>query len=41
VREEQQQEKEREKQPPVPITPGWVPELTPTRRGEDLYLDVR
>ncbi|KAL2257445.1 hypothetical protein VTK26DRAFT_169 [Humicola hyalothermophila] len=27
--------------PVVPITPGWVPELTPTRRGEDLYLDVR
>ncbi|KAL2115824.1 hypothetical protein VTJ04DRAFT_10079 [Mycothermus thermophilus] len=26
---------------PMPITPGWVPELTPTRRGEDLYLDVR
>lgn len=26
---------------PVPITPGWVPELTPTRRGDDLYLDVR
>ena len=26
---------------PVPITPGWVPELTPTRRGEDLYLNVR
>ncbi|KAK4156294.1 hypothetical protein C8A00DRAFT_12761 [Chaetomidium leptoderma] len=24
-----------------PITPGWVPELTPTRRGEDLYLNVR
>lgn len=26
---------------PVPITPGWVPELTPTRKGEDLYLNVR
>ncbi|KAK4104094.1 hypothetical protein N658DRAFT_242099 [Parathielavia hyrcaniae] len=26
---------------PVPITPGWVPELTPTRRGGDLYLNVR
>ncbi|KAK3309014.1 uncharacterized protein B0T15DRAFT_126797 [Chaetomium strumarium] len=26
---------------PAPITPGWVPELTPTRRGEDLYLNVR
>jgi hypothetical protein len=26
---------------PVPITPGWVPELTPTRRGDDLYLNVR
>lgn len=26
---------------PVPITPGWVPELTPTRRGEDLVLNVR
>lgn len=26
---------------PMPITPGWMPELTPTRRGEDLYLNVR
>ncbi|KAK4138080.1 hypothetical protein BT67DRAFT_371405 [Trichocladium antarcticum] len=26
---------------PAPITPGWVPELTPTRRGEHLYLNVR
>ncbi|GAB1313988.1 hypothetical protein MFIFM68171_04198 [Madurella fahalii] len=26
---------------PVPITPGWVPELTPTRKGDDLYLNVR
>ena len=26
---------------PVPITPGWVPELTPTRRGGDLVLNVR
>jgi len=26
---------------PVPITPGWVPELTPTRRGDDLVLDVK
>jgi hypothetical protein len=26
---------------PVPITPGWVPELTPTRQGDDLYLNVR
>ncbi|KAK4168843.1 hypothetical protein QBC43DRAFT_296184 [Cladorrhinum sp. PSN259] len=24
-----------------PITPGWVPELTPRRRGGDLILDVR
>ncbi|KAK0668960.1 hypothetical protein QBC41DRAFT_112794 [Cercophora samala] len=24
-----------------PITPGWVPELTPTRRGDDLFLNVR
>ncbi|KAL2179333.1 uncharacterized protein P884DRAFT_268471 [Thermothelomyces heterothallicus CBS 202.75] len=27
--------------PAPPITPGWVPELTPTRKGEDLYLNVR
>ncbi|KXX73923.1 hypothetical protein MMYC01_209671 [Madurella mycetomatis] len=26
---------------PVPITPGWVPELTPTRKGNDLFLNVR
>ncbi|KAK3945989.1 hypothetical protein QBC46DRAFT_424915 [Diplogelasinospora grovesii] len=26
---------------PVPITPGWVPTLTPTRRGEDLFLNVQ
>ncbi|KAK3328374.1 hypothetical protein B0T19DRAFT_189126 [Cercophora scortea] len=24
-----------------PITPGWVPELTPTRRGDDLFLNVQ
>ncbi|KAK4225358.1 hypothetical protein QBC38DRAFT_267623 [Podospora fimiseda] len=24
-----------------PITPGWVPELTPRKRGGDLILDVR
>ncbi|KAK4141300.1 uncharacterized protein C8A04DRAFT_14202 [Dichotomopilus funicola] len=24
-----------------PITPGWMPELTPTRKGGDLYLNVR
>ncbi|EGO60924.1 hypothetical protein NEUTE1DRAFT_144256 [Neurospora tetrasperma FGSC 2508] len=27
--------------PPPPITPGWVPELTPTRRGDDLFLNVQ
>ncbi|KAK4191569.1 hypothetical protein QBC35DRAFT_291436 [Podospora australis] len=27
--------------PAPPITPGWVPELTPTRRGDDLFLNVR
>jgi len=26
---------------PVPITPGWAQELTPTRRGDDLVLDVK
>jgi hypothetical protein len=26
---------------PVPITPGWVPELTPTWWGGDLVLNVR
>ncbi|KAK0720556.1 hypothetical protein B0H67DRAFT_552711 [Lasiosphaeris hirsuta] len=26
---------------PIPITPGWVPELTPTRKGDDLFLNVR
>ncbi|KAK4217138.1 hypothetical protein QBC37DRAFT_438351 [Rhypophila decipiens] len=26
---------------PVPITPGWVPQLTPTKRGDDLYLNVQ
>ncbi len=25
----------------TPITPGWVPEWTPMRRGEDLVLSVR
>ncbi|KAG7115899.1 hypothetical protein HYQ44_007344 [Verticillium longisporum] len=24
-----------------PTTPGWHPTLTPTRRGDDLFLDVR
>jgi hypothetical protein len=24
----------------LPGTPGWVPKLTPTRKGEDLYLRV-
>ncbi|KAL2196414.1 hypothetical protein P885DRAFT_37696 [Corynascus similis CBS 632.67] len=32
---------ETEPGPVPPITPGWVPELTPTRKGEDLYLNVR
>ncbi|KAK3901388.1 hypothetical protein C8A05DRAFT_16421 [Staphylotrichum tortipilum] len=30
-----------EQEQSVPITPGWVPELTPTRRGEDFILNVR
>jgi len=24
----------------LPVTPGWVPKLTPTRRGDDLFLSV-
>ena len=24
----------------LPTTPGWMPRLTPTRRGEDLFLNV-
>lgn len=34
--------KEFERTEPVelPGTPGWVPRLTPTRKGEDLYLRV-
>jgi hypothetical protein len=25
----------------LPATPGWLPKLTPTRRGEDLFLNVQ
>ncbi|KXJ90931.1 hypothetical protein Micbo1qcDRAFT_204969 [Microdochium bolleyi] len=25
----------------LPMTPGWRPRLTPTRRGDDLYLNVQ
>lgn len=25
----------------TPITPGWMPTLTPTRRGDDLFLSVQ
>ncbi|RFU26235.1 hypothetical protein B7463_g10106, partial [Scytalidium lignicola] len=25
----------------LPSTPGWVPKLTPTRRGDDLFLSVQ
>lgn len=25
----------------LPMTPGWQPKLTPTRRGDDLYLNVQ
>ncbi|KAF7563011.1 hypothetical protein G7046_g1102 [Stylonectria norvegica] len=25
----------------LPPTPGWMPRLTPTRRGQDLFLNVR
>ncbi|KAL2264802.1 hypothetical protein VTJ83DRAFT_7312 [Remersonia thermophila] len=43
--QQQQQQQERDefeaRYGQVPITPGWVPELTPTRRGGDLYLNVR
>lgn len=27
--------------PGLPKTPGWVPKLTPTRRGNDLFLNVQ
>ncbi|EOO04152.1 hypothetical protein UCRPA7_321 [Phaeoacremonium minimum UCRPA7] len=26
---------------PLPATPGWQPKLTPTRRGDDLFLSVQ
>ncbi|TPX13293.1 uncharacterized protein E0L32_006266 [Thyridium curvatum] len=26
---------------PLPATPGWLPKLTPTRHGDDLFLRVR
>lgn len=26
---------------PPPVTPGWVPKLTPTRRGDKLFLSVQ
>ena len=25
----------------LPKTPGWVPKLTPTRRGDELFLSVQ
>lgn len=25
----------------LPSTPGWVPKLTPTRRGDELFLSVQ
>ncbi|KAI9054386.1 hypothetical protein LZ554_001548 [Drepanopeziza brunnea f. sp. 'monogermtubi'] len=25
----------------LPVTPGWVPKLTPTRRGDELFLNVQ
>ena len=25
----------------LPGTPGWVPKLTPTRRGDELFLSVQ
>jgi hypothetical protein len=25
----------------LPTTPGWVPKLTPTRRGDELFLSVQ
>ena len=24
-----------------PVTPGWVPKLTPTRRGDEMFLSVQ
>lgn len=31
----------RESDVPLPATPGWQPQLTPKRRGDDLYLSVQ
>lgn len=31
----------RESDVPLPATPGWKPQLTPKRRGDDLYLSVQ
>ena len=25
----------------LPATPGWVPRLTPTRKGDELFLSVQ
>ena len=25
----------------LPATPGWLPRLTPTRKGDDLFLNVQ
>jgi hypothetical protein len=26
---------------PPPVTPGWIPKLTPTRKGDKLFLSVQ
>ncbi|KAL1867698.1 hypothetical protein Daus18300_006254 [Diaporthe australafricana] len=31
----------RESDVPLPATPGWQPQLTPKRRGDDLFLSVK
>lgn len=33
--------KARESDVPLPATPGWKPQLTPKRRGDDLFLSVQ
>ncbi|KAK5992389.1 hypothetical protein PT974_05793 [Cladobotryum mycophilum] len=36
------QQQQQQSQPgDLPATPTWLPKLTPTRRGEDLYLNVQ
>ena len=37
----QQQQQQQVSGPAPPLTPGWMPELTPSRRGDDLFLNVQ